>query len=673
MANFQCPYCGVGCGITWDNGRLKGDKSHPASKGEVCKKPVYYPKVMNKGRVIKPLYRENKNQAFQEVSWETAYDIIKQKIITLSSEELYFYLSGQLMTEDIYVTNKFVKGFLKTNNVDSNSRLCMASAVSAYKLAFGSDGPPCSYEDLDDADCFVFAGSNALWTHPVLFKRILKRKLEENNVKIVVIDPVFTETAERADIYIPLRAGTDIVLFNSVLYILHKNGLVDKEFISNYVEGYESAIEESNKYPPHIASSICQIEEKQIYELAEFYAFSKKLISFWCQGLNQSSQGVNNNLALINLHLATGRLHERGCPFSLTGQPNAMGGREMGYLSNGLPGYRDVRNEEDRSFMEKFWNIEKGSIKSKPGPTITEAIDLILEEKIKLLWVVCTNPAITLPNSEKVWKALEKTFLIVQDAYWNDTCTFANLVLPAAQMGEKEGIMTGSDRTITMCKKFSDMPGDSKPDWVIFKELAERLGYSRYFPYENTMEIFEELKECTKSRLCDISNFTYHLLPKRWGGKWLYEDFKFLTDSTKARMFPIKYEHQAADFILITGRLKNQWHTMTRTGKSEELLKGEEEPFILINEEDAHELGVLEGDFVEIMSNNKSVKLKVRFGNIKRKHIFAPFGYGFSYGAVINTLTRDIVDPISKQPEFKFTSVVLKVRDRRLNICEVRK
>ncbi|MFN3978472.1 assimilatory nitrate reductase NasB [Sulfurihydrogenibium azorense] len=671
MVPFQCPYCGVGCGLLWEEGRVRGDKNHPATKGDLCKKPVYYPRVMRKGRLLKPLYRENKDQPFREVDWQTAYKVLKQKIENLHGEELYFYLSGQLMTEDIYVANKLVKGFLKTNNIDANSRLCMATAVSAYKLAFGSDGPPCSYEDLDDADCFVFAGSNAIWTHPVIFKRILKRKLEKEDVKIVVIDPIRTETAKRADMHVQLRAGTDTVLFNSILYVLYDKGWINKEFINNYVEGFEEAIEECLKYPPTVASRICQIEEEQIYELAKLYAFSKKLISLWCQGLNQSSQGVNKNLSLINLHIATGRLNERGCPFSLTGQPNAMGGREMGYLSNGLPGYRDVRREEDRTFMEDFWGIERGSIKPQPGPTITEAIDLILKGEIKFLWVVCTNPAVTLPNLRKVWKALEKVFLVVQDAYWNDTCTFANLILPAAQMGEKEGVMTASDRTITLCKKFSKPPEEAKPDWVIFKELAEYLGYEKYFSYKRSEDVFEELKLSTKGKLCHISEFNYQQLPKRWGEKWLYEELSFPTDSGKAKMFPTPYEHKDADFILITGRTKNQWHTMTRTGKSEELLKGEEEPYLLMNEKDGHNLGVLEGDFVEVIADDVSVKLKVRFGQIKRKHLFAPFGYGLAYDAVVNTLTKDVCDPVSKEPELKFTSVKLRVRDRRLGLYAV--
>ena len=440
-----------------------------------------------------------------------------------------------------------------------------------------------------------------------------------------------------------------------MLYILYREGWIDKQFIEQYVEGFEDAIAECINYPPEVASKICDVEIRDIYKLAELYAFSKKLISFWCQGLNQSSLGTYANLALINLHLATGRLNDKGCPFSLTGQPNAMGGREMGYLSNGLPGYRDVRNEEDRTFVESFWGLEKGTIKAQPGPTITEAIDLMLEGKIKFLWVVCTNPAITLPNLNNVKKALEKVFLVVQDAYWNETCSFANLLLPTAQMGEKESVMTGSDRTLTFCEKFSEPPGFAKPYWQIFKGLAHHLGFKKYFPYENSKDVFEELKELTKGRLCDISSYSYDVLPKRWGRRWLYWDLKFPTDNGRAKMHPTPYKHRPAKFILITGRTKNQWHTMTRTGKSEELLKGEEEPFLFMSQEDALALGVSEDDVVEVSSDKGKVQLRVRLGDIKRGHLFAPFGYGG-----VNALIGDESDPFSKEPELKFIEVEVK-------------
>lgn len=673
MVSFQCPYCGVGCGLLWYEGKIKGNKKHPATRGDLCKNPLYYPKAMHKGRLLKPMFREYKGKPFKEISWEEAYHILAEKLEAQSPNQVYFYLSGQLLTEDIYVMNKFIKGFLKTNNIDANSRLCMATPVAAYKLVFGSDGPPCTYEDIEDAEAFVFVGSNAAWTHPVLFKRVLKRKASNQEVRIIVIDPIKTETAQRADLHIPLRAGTDIALFNSVLYVLYRKGWLDEEFLEKHVEGFEEVIEEALSYPPHKVSKICGIEEGYIWELAKLYAFSKKLVSFWCQGLNQSFQGVAKNLSLINLHLATGRLNHKGCPFALTGQPNAMGGREMGYLSNGLPGYRDVRKEEDREFMEAFWGISKGSIKGEPGPTITEVIDFILEGKINFLWVVGTNPAVTLPNLKKVWKAFEKVFLVVQDAYWNDTCNFANLLLPAAQMGEKEGVMTGSDRTLTLCRKFSNAPGEAKPDWKIFVDLAHKMGYEDYFSYASSEDIFKELRDATKDRLCDISSFSYKDLPRRWGGKELYSTLHFNTETGKARMYPTKYEHVEAKFILITGRTKNQWHTMTRTGKSPELLEGEEEPFVLMNPKDAEIMGITEGSPLKLLSldTGETVELKVRFGEIKEGHLFAPFGYGLDYGTPTNLLIGDRKDPISKEPELKFTPLLIYVKDRRVFTYEL--
>ena len=662
MKNFQCPYCGVGCGLYLDEkGRIKGDFEHPANHGDLCKKPIYLPKVMNEGRIGRPLYRERKDQDFREISWEEAYAILAEKLRSLDPEETYFYLSGQLLTEDIYVVSKFVKGFLRTNNIDANSRLCMASAVTAYKMAFGSDGPPCTYEDVDDADTFLFIGSNAAIAHPVLFKRVLKRRREIEDSLIITVDPVETETARKSDVFIQIRAGTDTAFLNSVLYVLHREGWVDFEFVERYTEGFEKALEQAESFPPEVTSSICEVREEEIYLVAEAFAKSKKLISFWCQGLNQSVNGTMKNLALINLHLATGRLNGRGCPFSITGQPNAMGGREVGYLSNGLPGYRDVRNPEDREFMESFWGVK--GIKPDPGPTITEAIDLILEDRIKLLWVVCTNPAVSLPRLDRVYKALEKVFLIVQDAYWNDTCEFANLVLPAAQLGEKEGVMTGSDRTVTFCERFSEPYGESKPDWLIFTELARRMGAGKLFPYRSSEDIFEEFKLSTRGRICDMSDLTYGKLPARWGRRWLYEDLKFPTESGRARFHPARFEiaSEEGEFLLTTGRLKDQWHTMTRTGKSPQLLKGEIPPFLLMNPEDARELGVEEGDEVVLLKDGHEVVRVVRFANIKRGHIFAPFGYPKEFGEPLNLLLSDRVDPYSKEPDLKYSGVSVRV------------
>lgn len=671
----QCPYCGVGCGLEIikdkkDSFKVKGDKEHTATKGDLCLKPVPLPKVIDIGRVPAPLYRENKKDNFKEITWEKAIEIIAQKIKENKPDENYFYISGQLTTEDIYVINKFVKGFVKTNNIDANSRLCMASAVMGYKLSFGSDGPPGSYEDIDDADTFIFAGSNAAWTHPVLFKRVLKRKKENPDTIIITIDPIKTETAEKSDIWIPIKPGTDTVLFNSILYLLNKYIWLDYEFILNHTENFEKAIEEAKKYPPEVASKICEIDEKYIYKLAEVYGIRKKVITFWAMGLNQSINGTMKNLSLINVHFATGRINEKGCPFSLTGQPNAMGGREVGYFVNGLPGYRDVRNDKDREFIEQFWGIEKASIKPIPGPTIVEAIDKMLNGDIKLLWIVCTNPAVTMPNLNKFWKALQNTFVIVQDAYMTDTVDFANLVLPATQWGEKEGIMTGSDRTITLNRPFKEPPPQCKHDWQIFCEVAKKLGWKDKFNYKNARQIFDEYKKTTKGRLCDISYWEYEDLPKQWGGKWLYKNKKFPTPTGKAKFNPAVFEKpsEKVEFpfglILTTGRTKKQWHTMTRTGKSFELLRGEEEPFIMLNEKDAYELGIIDGDYINIQSKRGKIYIKAKTGNIKKGVAFAPFGYGMVYHFPTNIVVNDSIDPISKEPDLKYSAVYIVLSER---------
>ncbi len=673
LAKAQCPYCGVGCGleiIQDSKGRIKikGDKEHLATKGDLCLKPVPLPKVMDIGRVPAPLYRENKKDEFKEISWEEAINIIAEKLKENQPDENYFYISGQLTTEDSYVINKFVKGFVKTNNIDANSRLCMTSAVMGYKMSFGSDGPPGSYDDIDDSDAFIFAGSNAAWTHPVIFKRVVKRKRENPETTIITIDPIKTETAEKSDIWIPIKPGTDTVLFNSVLYLLYKYRWIDEQFIQDHTEDFEKAVEEAKKYPPDIAAEICEIDEKYIYKLAEIFGHSKKVISFWTMGLNQSINGTMKNISLINLHLATGRINEKGCPFSLTGQPNAMGGREVGYLVNGLPGYRDVKNEEDRKFMENFWKIPEGSIKPEVGTTIVETVEKIINQEIKLFWIVCTNPVVTLPNLNKFWRSLKNTFVIVQDAYLTDTMDYANLVLPATQWGEKEGIMTGSDRTITHNKPFKEPPSQCKHDWQIFCEVAQKLGWGESFSYQNSREIFDEYKQTTKGRLCDISEWSYEDLPKQWGKKWLYEDKKFPTKTGKAKFNPAIFEKPADkieypfSFILTTGRTKKQWHTMTRTGKSLELIKGEEEPFIMLNEDDAYELGIIDGDYINVQSRRGKIYIKARIGNLKKGVAFAPFGYGLIYHFPTNIIVSDAIDTISKEPDLKFSGIYIKAK-----------
>ena len=660
--SFTCPYCGVGCRLRIDEGgRVRGDFS---GNGDLCKKPLFLPDVLKKGRVGRPLYRDRVDEPFREIDWDTAYTILKEKLTKLSPEEVYFYLSGQMTTEALYTANKFAKGVLKTPNVDANSRLCVSSAVAAYRIAFGSDGPPCCGEDIEDGEVFLIAGANPAVSFPVLFRKILKRRRQSDRVLIVTLDPLETETARRSDVYISIRAGTDTVFFNAVLHLLYRKGWLDASFISNFTEGFEEALECAMRFPPSEAVRICGVREEDVKFVAELFAHGGKLISLWCLGLNQSLNGTMKNLSLINLHLATGRLGERGCPLALTGQSNSMGGREVGYSPEGLPGYRNLEREEDRRFMEEFWGLK--GIPSKRGPTVIEAMDLILDGKIKLLWVVCTNPAVSMPHLSKVRKALERVFLVVQDSYWNDTVKLANLILPAAQVLERDGTTTSLDRTVSRSCGMLEPYGEAKPDWLIFTELAQRLGAGDAFPYRSSEEVFEEFRLTTEGRPCDLSGREGKSFPFRWGGRWLYPELRFRTPSGRARFAPAEFHEpqKKEPFLLLTGRLKDQWHTMTRTGKSPALLRSALPPFVLMNPRDAEALGIEEGDTVRIYSERGSIERVVRFGRILRGHLFTPFGYPDEFCEPVNFLTGDRCDPVSGEPYLKFTAVAVEKKKK---------
>jgi len=640
---FRCPYCGVGCGLLWE-GKVKGDPSHPSGRGSLCKKPLYLPKVYSKNRLLRPMKRVG--SSFKEISWEEAYGLLEEKFRELKPEETYLYLSGQLTTEDIYAAVKFFKAFLGVNNLDSNSRLCMASAVSAYKMAFGTDGVPCTYEEAEKATAFVFWGSNAAVSHPVLFRRLLK-----SGGKLAVVDPVRTETAKRAHLYLPLRAGTDAVLANGLLRVLYEEGAIDWEFIEKHAEGFEKALEEALRLSPEEAARTCGVPVKDLYRLARLYAEEERLVTFWCQGINQSEAGVLKSLALINLHLATGRVGERGCPFSLTGQPNAMGGREVGYMSAGLPGYRSAEREEDRAFMEAFWGRK---LSPKAGPTVTEAVEEILKGKIKLLWVVGTNPAVSLPDLKKVREALGKVFLVLQEAFWSDTARYADLLLPACPLGEKEGVMTDAGRTLTLSRPFRPPSGECKPDWRIFAELGRRMGAEELFPWRSAEEVFKEFARATEGRLCDLSALSYERLPARWGKPLLYPPFP-----RKARFYGVSASPPEGEgFLLLTGRLKDQWHTMNRTGPVEELRR--EGPFVLMNPADAERLNLKEGDRVLLYNELGRAERVVKLGEVREGHLFTPFGYPDAEGVPINFLIKDKKDPISHQPALKEARVFVK-------------
>ncbi len=660
-----CPFCGTGCALsvecTVSSYKVKGDKSNPSTMGELCFKPIQMAKALDTARLSTPLYRQHKDEPFKPISWDEAFTHITDNILQLPKDALYFYLSGQLLTEESYLFTKLIKGYLGTNNVDANSRLCMASAVVAHKMVFGSDGPVGNYKDIDDANVILISGSNPAWAHPVIFRRILARKKSHPETLIITIDPIRTETAEKSDLWIGLNGGSDTMFYNALLAELYRKEACDIDFIRRASEGFEQTLAEAQHIPFESAIKACGISQPDAEQLLECFASDKKIVGLWCQGLNQATDGVMRNIGFMNLFLATGRLNtSRGCPISLTGQPNAMGGREVGYLSNALPGYRDVRTLSDRQRCENHWNLPDDTISPIPGITITEAIDFILAKELRFLWVTCTNPLLTLPDITKTQRALNlpDLFLVVQDCTMSETAAMANLILPTHAWGEKEGSMTNSERYIKRVRPFKSAPDGSKSDIDIICSVAQQLGYGG-FKYPTVKAVYDEYKALTENRLCDQSQQEYDTLSYQWGGERLYENENFATSSTKVQFHPIISSAPVIDrdkFVLITGRTKKQWHTMTRTGLSSELLKGEEEPYLLINAHEALERGLKEGERVIISNHLGSITLPLHYGVLAHRHLFAPFGYVKS---ATNALIPVENDPFSLQSALKSSYVIL--------------
>ncbi|MFZ2969352.1 MAG: molybdopterin-dependent oxidoreductase [Sulfuricurvum sp.] len=658
-----CPFCGTGCALEVECHReaytVKGDKTNPSTHGQLCLKPIQMAKALETNRLTTPLYRDDKNDPFKPISWEEAIALIAQNITDLPKEALYFYLSGQLLTEESYLFTKLIKGYLGVNNVDANSRLCMASAVVAHKMIFGSDGPLGSYHDIDDAEVILISGANPAWAHPVLFRRILARKKAHPETQIIVIDPICTETAQKSDLWIGLVSGSDTTLYNALLAQLDRRNGCDTAFIDRATQGFHETLTVAKTLPFEEAIAACGVRMDHASTLVDLFASEKKIVGLWCQGLNQALDGVMRNVGFMQLFLATGRINgPKGLPLSLTGQPNAMGGREVGYLSNALPAYRDVRDEGDRIACEKHWNLPPKTISSTVGMTITHAIDAIMTDAIRFLWVACTNPLLTLPDVQKTKKALEKKglFLVVQDCVLSETALLANLVLPTYGWGEKEGSMTNSERFIKRVRPFKSPPSNTQSDTDIICAVARKLGFEG-FDYPHTHAIYDEYKHLTQGRLCDQSCQEYETLAYQWGGTTLYAEERFATVTQKAQFHPIhpvitpiKRDH----FVLITGRTKKQWHTMTRTGSIPELRKGEEDAYLLMNHEEAYAMAIKEGDLVVISNALGSLTLPVRFGRLAHRHLFAPFGYPQT---PINTLISVVNDPLSFQSALKSTQV----------------
>lgn len=688
-----CSYCGVGCGILVSADRkgslqVEGDPDNPVNKGMLCSKGRNLNYVVDNkdDRILSPEMRWSKESMRTKVSWDAALDrtakVFKSIINRYGPDAVAFYVSGQLLTEEYYVVNKLTKGFLGTNNIDTNSRLCMSSAVVGYKQTLGEDAVPVSYTDIELADCFFISGANPAFCHPILFRRLEAHKESNPEIKIIVSDPRRTQSASTADLHLQIQPGTDIYLHHAIARWLIEHDKTDQDFIKNHTEGFESLKEQSFMRSIQEAANICKITSREIELAAQWIGEADGFISMWAMGLNQSSIGVNKNTSLINLSLITGKIGKPGNgPLSLTGQPNAMGGREVGGLCNLLPAHRNLENPEHRAEVASYWGVP--SISGVAGLSATQMFEALADDRLKAIWIICTNPLVSLPNVRLAEEALKKArFVVVQDISKNNlSIGYADVVLPAAGWAEKEGTMTNSDRRISYLHKVVEAPGEAKSDVNILCDFAKRMNF-KGFDFKNNAEIFAEHAQLTKGTNIDISGLDYDYLKSKGSEQWpfptgakagterLFTDFKFYTPSGKAQIKSPQPENNSdgpdAEFpmILTTGRIRDQWHTMTRTGKVSRLRQHIPEPYVEIHPADAQKFNVEENDIVEIVSPHGNLRLKAKITDeIKQGVIFVPMHWGKIAGSDLiraNNLTSSRIDPISKEPDFKYTKVRLK-------------
>jgi ferredoxin-nitrate reductase len=654
MIKSVCGYCGVGCGLEYDEKSLIGDVTYPTNFGKVCSKGVSeLVSIQTDTRLLRPLMRQNINDDFLTCKWEEAVTLIAQKIKATSKEKIGFYLSGQMLTEDYYVANKLGKGFIGTSNVDTNSRTCMSSAVVAYKKSIGADFVPLRMSDINKANLLILAGANTAEAHVVFHNNIKKAKKE--GLKVVVIDPRYTDTASNADLYLPIKVGGDIDFFNLLSKRIIDEELYDEEFVSLHVNNFELLKNKFKRVPVTKLLKRTGLSQEQFDEFFELYKKSENIITAWTMGLNQSVQGVDKNLALINTHLLTGKIFKEGNgPLSLTGQPNAMGGREVGGLSTMLAVHLGFDKESVKK-VSKFWKSD--NVADKAGLTATQ----MLEANLDVLIICHTDPIYHLPNRNKMEALMKKIPFVVEiNAYENsETSKFVHVRLPASPWGEKEGTQTNLDRTITRQERITRQSIDSKADWQIFQLIAQELGYKEAFDFQNPKEIFEEYQQMTKlNGYMDIDKADYDKLYNSayiWG-----ENIKhFLTPDKKGNLFFVENkllsEKSSIEypFILLTGRTRDQWHSGTKTNLPTTLLKYKELNFCEINPIDAQKLGLSEGDTIKVISKRGELTTKaVITETINEKNIFIPIS-----NRDINYLTLDLYDNESLQPDYNHSAV----------------
>lgn len=693
-----CCYCGTGCGviIETDGERIlgvRGDPNHPTNRGKLCTKgnTLALAHVVT-GRATKPLMRSSRDTALRPTSWENALEktakIFAHIIEEHGPDAVAFYVSGQLLTEDYYLFNKLARGLIGTNNIDSNSRLCMSSAVTAYKATLGSDSVPCCYDDIDLADLFLLAGTNTAIAHPIVFRRIEAAKTRNPAIPVIVVDPRQSETAAYADLHLAIEPGTDALLFTAMLHVLIWEDMIDHAFIAQHTHGFEALRRTIAELTPGAVAPLCGISVESIIKAARLFGEAKAPLSLWCQGLNQSIHGTTNGIALIHLHLATGKIGRPGMgPFSLTGQPNAMGGRETGTMATLLPGHRDPNNSEDRSELASLWGIPR--LPEQPGKTAVELFDALAEGQIKAIWIACTNPAHSLPDLNRVHEGLRRAkWVVLQDA-WQDTetATFADVLLPAATWGEKEGTMTNSERRITRVRAAVAPPGEAKADWRIVQEFAQHLGAAlgcpekarRLFPFSSPEAIFHEFARTTKGRDLSFETLTYPILeqsgPQQWpfyeghGTARLFTNGRFSFPDGKARFCALELEKRLPErpdarhpFLLITGRVRDQWHGMSRTGRVPQLFRHDPSPNLVVNRSDLARRGWQEGDLVQLSNRRGTFIVPVTGSDqIRSGQLFFAMHWGprTMAGAGANALTLAAFDPHSKQPHLKHAAVRL--------------
>lgn len=695
-----CCYCGTGCGVLIEtDGRqiigVQGDPDHPANFGRLCTKgATLHLTAQPDVRLLQPELRTERAAARAVVSWDQALDHVADRFAAIIQQHgpdaVAFYISGQLLTEDYYVFNKLAKGLIGTNNVDTNSRLCMSSAVAGYKATLGADAPPACYEDLDHAGCLFISGSNTAFAHPIVFRRIEDARKRNPDLKMIVVDPRRTDTAAEADLHLAILPGTDVALYNAMLHVMLWEGWVDTAYIRAHTEGFDAVKALVREFTPEAAAQICGIPAPDIFKAAEWFATSPATLSLYCQGLNQSIAGTDKNIALINLHLASGQIGRVGAgPFSLTGQPNAMGGREVGGMANLLSAHRDLANPQHRAEVARLWGVV--DVPSKPGKTAVEMFDAVKRGEIKAVWIACTNPAQSLPDQTAVRQALENAELVVvQETYrQTDTTAYADVLLPATGWGEKEGTVTNSERRITHIVPAVAAPGAARADWDIVvdfsRRLAQRLGQGAdLMPYLTAESVFAEHCESTRGRDLDITGLNYARLdqqgPQQWpcpegaadGKARLYEDGVFPTPSGRARFVATPFRPVAEDsdarfpLRLNTGRLRDQWHGMSRTGTVARLYAHVEEPMLAMHRTDMQRRGLADGDFVRLKSRRGELVLRVQASTEQRpSQVFLPMHWGgqFLRGLGTNVLTTAAFDPVSKQPELKHAAIEVEKVD----------